>query len=154
MTHLGNSTGGIKSQVWPSPRPTAFPFYQDGLWEQISPWKLVMWCSFCFSSLKYIMNEIMDWSVALLKIPFFPPQRLLVALKAKFPNQVTIIHMSLIFGFKIQSLWIIDWLKYFWTRFTYLSLRSGAGNSPKDLFPGQGNESHSQLDFKAGQSHT
>lgn len=52
------------------------------------------------------MNEVIDQSIVLLKVKYLP-LRFLIALKAKFPNQVIVIRVSLILGFKIQSMWII-----------------------------------------------
>lgn len=109
MTHLGNSTSGIQSQVWPNLRPTLFPFHHDGLWEQrrlSSPWNSVTWRSFCLSSFKSIMNEVTLWSILLLKIKSVL-LRFLVALKAQFPNQGFTICMPLILRFKSQSIGII-----------------------------------------------
>lgn len=140
----------VTGQVWPSLRPTVFPFHNDGSWEQRrfiypSQFRHVMPALLLFLKVNYEWSYPLEYCTIENKI--FPPK--ISRCPESWISQPGL-HPTYVSYFEIQDSVYLDHLLKDWTRFTHLSFRSGAGNSPKDKFPGKGNESHMQLDFNAG----
>lgn len=149
MTHHGKSTGWVTSQVRPSLRPTVFPFHNDDSWEQRrfiypSRFRRVTPALLLFLKVNREWSYPLEYGTIENKI-FLPKVSRCLESYIFQPG----LHHTYVSYLEIRDLVYLDHLLKDWTRFTHLRFRSGAGNSPKDKFPGKGNESHMQLDFKA-----